>query len=62
MFQYGTREKRFDPKDIEEFVEIQKQTAQETLEIKPVKRKIKTKTINLDFQKRKINLEQNRVV
>lgn len=62
MFQFGTREKRFDPNDVKEFVEIQKQVAQETLEIKPIKRKAKCKTINVDFQKRKINLEMNRVV
>ena len=62
MFQFGTREKRFDPKDVLEFVEIQKQVGQFELDIKPVKRKSKCKTINIDFQKRKINLEMNRVV
>lgn len=62
MFQFGTREKRFDPKDILEFVEIQKQVGQFELDIKPIKRKSKCKTINVDFQKRKINLEMNRVV
>lgn len=62
MFLFGNREKRFDVNDIKEFVEIQKQVAQETLEIKPIKRKAKCKTINVDFQKRKINLEMNRVV
>ncbi len=62
MFQFGTREKRFDPKDLKEFVDIQKQVAQETFDIKPIKRKAKSKTIDLDFQKRKINLELNRVV
>lgn len=62
MFLFGTRDKRFDPKDVKEFVEIQKEAAQDTLEIKPIKRKTKSKTINVDFQKRKINLEMNRVV
>jgi len=62
MFLFGTRDKRFDPKDVKEFVEIQKEVAQDTLEIKPIKRKTKSKTINVDFQKRKINLEMNRVV
>lgn len=62
MFQFGTRDKRFDPKDLKEFIEIQKQIVQETLEIKPVRRKVKSKTIDVDFQKRKINLEMNRVV
>lgn len=60
MFQFGTRDKRFDPKDLKEFVEIQKQLAQDTLEIKPIRRKPISKT--MDFQKRKINLEMNRVV
>lgn len=62
MFLFGTRDKRFDTKDVKEFVEIQKEVAQDTLEIKPIKRKTKSKTINVDFQKRKINLEMNRVV
>lgn len=62
MFLFGTRDKRFDPKDVKEFVEIQKEVAQDTLEIKPIKGKTKSKTINVDFQKRKINLEMNRVV
>lgn len=62
MFQFGTREKRFDPKDILEFVEIQKQVGQFELDVKPIRRKSKCKTINIDFQKRKINLEMNRVV
>lgn len=62
MFLFGTRDKRFDPKDVKEFVEIQKEVVQDTLEIKPIKRKTKSKTINVDFQKRKINLEMNRVV
>lgn len=62
MFQFGTRDKRFELKDLKEFIEIQKQLAQETLEIKPTKRKAKSKTVNINFQKRKINLELNRVI
>lgn len=63
-FKVGTRDYRFDIQDIKEFVETQKQLSQDTLEIKPMKRKRKTKnkTINVDFQKRKINLELNKVV
>ena len=61
-FKVGTRDYRFDPRDIEEFVNIQKQIAQEELQIKPIKPKAKCKTVNIDFQKRKINLEMNRVV
>lgn len=59
-FKVGTRDYRFDIQDIREFVETQKQLSQDT--IKPMKRKTKSKTINVDFQKRKINLELNRVV
>lgn len=64
-FKVGTRDYRFDIQDIKEFVETQKQLSQDTLEIKPMKsmkRKTKSKTINVDFQKRKINLELNKVV
>lgn len=61
-FKVGTRDYRFDPRDIEEFVNIQKQIVQEDLQIKPIKPKSKCKTMNIDFQKRKINLEMNRVV
>lgn len=61
-FKVGTRDYRFDIQDIKEFVEIQKQLAQDTLKINPVKRKVKHKTLNVDFQKRKINLELNKVV
>ena len=58
----GSRDKRFDPKDVKEFVEIQKSLAQEDLIIQPIKKKAKCRTANIDFQKRKINLELNRVV
>ncbi len=61
-FKIGTKDYRFDPVDIKKFVETQKELNQETLEIKPIKRKTKSKTINVDFQKRKINLEMNRVI
>lgn len=62
MFQFGTRDKRFDPKDVRDFIEIKKMEVQENLEIKPMKRKTKCRTVDIDFQKRKINLELNRVV
>ncbi len=59
---FGSRDIRFDVKDVREFVETQKQLSQEILQIKPIKRKAKCKTLDIDFQKRKINLELNRVV
>ena len=61
-FKVGAKDYRFDPKDVEKFVETQKEFNQDELVIKPIKRKAKCKTINVDFQKRKINLELNRVV
>lgn len=61
-FKIGAKDYRFAPKDVEKFVETQKELNQDDLVIKPIKRKAKSKTINIDFQKRKINLEMNRVV
>lgn len=61
-FKVGPRDYRFDPQDIKKFVETQKELNQEDLEIKPIKRTAKSKTINVDFQKRKINLEMNKVI
>ena len=62
VFKIGCKDFRFDPKDVYEFVEIQKEIAQQELHIVPIKKKAKHKTMNIDFQKRKINLELNRVV
>lgn len=60
-FPVGTKDYRFDIKDILEFVETQKQIAQmEKISSIPMKKKAKHKTI--DLQKRRINLELNRVV
>lgn len=61
-FKVGTRDYRFDPRDIEEFVNVQKQVVQEDLSIRPIKPKARCKTANIDFQKKKINLELNKVV
>ena len=60
-FKIGAKDYRFDPKDVKDFVETQKEFNQDELQIKPIKRKAKCKTLNVDFQKRKINLELNRV-
>lgn len=60
-FPVGTKDYRFDIKDILEFVEMQKQITQmEKINSIPMKKKVKHKTI--DIQKRRINLELNRVV
>lgn len=56
---------RFDIKDIEEFEQKLKNEQQERLIQKyptKIKRKVTCKTVNVDFEKRKINLTQNRVV
>lgn len=59
----GSKDYRFDKKDVEEFAEHLKELAQqEIIQIYPVKRKTKCKTINIDYEKRKINLELNKVV
>lgn len=59
----GTKDFRFERKDLEEFAEHLKQLAQqEMIQIYPIKRKAKCKTVDIDFQKRKINLEMNKVV
>lgn len=54
---------RFDLKDIEEFEQKLKDEQQDKLiQIYPIKKKSKCKTINIDYEKRKINLIQNKVV
>lgn len=57
------KEYRFDIKDIEEFEEQLKTKSQErVMDIKPVKQKYRCKTVNIDYEKRKINLEELRVI
>jgi len=57
------KEYRFDIKDIEKFEEQLKTKSQEKiLDIKPVKPRKKFKTEKIDYEKRKINLTQMRVV
>lgn len=54
---------RFDLKDIEEFEEKLKEQQQEKLlQIYPIKQKRGYKTTNIDYEKKKINLTQLRVV
>lgn len=56
----GTKDFRYKQKDIEEFAEQLKEIAQFKTQKIPTKRK--TKTMNIDFEKRRINLELNKVV
>lgn len=59
----GARDFRFDKKDVEEFANYLKELAQqEIMQIYPIKRKAKHKNINIDYEKRRINLELNKVV
>lgn len=54
---------RFDLKDIEEFEEKLKEEQQEKLiEIYPIKRKCKSKTIQVDYEKIRANKVLNRVI
>lgn len=54
---------RFDLKDIKEFEEKLKNEEQEKLmQIYPIKKKRQSKTLNVDFEKMRINRELNRVV
>lgn len=62
-FPVGKKDFRFDIKDIEEFLKIKKQLAQEEIiQINPIKQKTKHKTVDTNYQKKKINLEQMKVV
>ncbi len=62
-FRIGSKDYRYRKEDIQEFIQNQIELAQqEIIQIYPIKRKAKSKTLNIDFQKRKINLEMNKVV
>lgn len=59
----GTKDYRFKQQDLEEFAEHLKELAQEEIiQRNPIRRKRKCKTLNIDFEKRRINLELNKVV
>ena len=63
VFKIGSKDYRFNIKDIKEFEEIQKQANQaEMVKIEPIKRKAVHKKLDIDYQKRKINIEQCKVV
>ncbi|MCI8470361.1 MAG: helix-turn-helix domain-containing protein [Clostridia bacterium] len=59
----GTKDYRYDPKDIEEFEEHLKELAQEkVMQGNPIVRKRKSKTVNIDYEKLRANRMLNRVV
>lgn len=59
----GQRDFRFKLEDLEEFAEHLKELAQQNIiQVNPIRRKAKSRTLNIDYEKRRINLELNRVV
>lgn len=59
----GQKDFRFKQEDVEEFAEHLKELAQEKIiQINPIKRKTRSRTLNVDYEKRKINLELNKVI
>lgn len=59
----GSKDYRFKQEDVEEFAEHLKELAQEKLiKNNPIPRKHRCKTVNIDFEKIRINRELNRVV
>lgn len=63
-FPVGEKDFRFEIEDVEEFKEIKKRIGSEELKqlYTPTKRKTKSKSINIDFEKIRINKELNKVV
>lgn len=62
VIKIGKRDYRFDPRDVKNFLELRKQIVPRKLEIIPLKSKVKNKRLNIDFEKRRINIELNKVV
>ena len=59
----GSKDYRYKQQDIEEFAEHLKDLAQEKIiQTKPIRRKARSRTLNIDYEKRRINLELNKVV
>lgn len=59
----GVKDYRFKQEDVEEFAEHLKELAQEKIiQQNPIPRKHKSKTINVDFEKIRVNRVLNRVV
>lgn len=59
----GSKDYRYDPKDIEEFEEHLKELAQEkVIQKNPIPKKHRSKSINVDFEKIRINKVLNRVI
>lgn len=58
----GSKDYRFSREDVQEFAEQLKKMAQIRIQTNSIKRKSKNTTLNIDFEKLRINRELNRVV
>lgn len=59
----GQKDYRFKQEDIEEFAEHLKDLAQQKIiQIHPIKRKSRTRTVDVDYEKIRINRELNKVI
>lgn len=62
-FKIGQRDYRFREEDVEDFIEQKIQLEQQkTIQIYPIKKKTRCKTVNIDYEKLRINKELNRVI
>lgn len=59
----GAKDYRYKREDVEEFAEHKKELAQEKMiQLNPIRRKTKCRTVNIDYEKKRINLQLNKVV
>lgn len=59
----GNKDYRYKVEDVEEFTDHLKELAEERIiQIHPIRKKAKCKKVNIDYEKKKINLQLNRVV
>lgn len=59
----GSKDYRFKKEDVEEFAEHLKELAQEKIiQQNPIRRKYKCHSVNIDFEKIRINRELNKVI
>lgn len=59
----GSKDYRYKQEDIEDFAEHLKELAQEKIiQVNPIRRKAKSRTLNVDYEKKRINLQLNKVV
>ncbi len=62
-FKIGSKDYRYRKEDMQEFIQNQIEADQQEIEqIYPIKRKARCRAVNIDYEKRKINLQLNKVV